>query len=153
MARPLRGSRTQRRGEMIAAAYLRKSTSQEGVSYDEKSIQFQKDHVAAFAATRGWDLREEYIFADDGVSGAEFSARPGFVRLMASLKPRPPFGVLIMYDESRLGRELYEVGYALKQIVTAGVQVWLSKDGGQQTLDNPTDKIMVSLVNYASEMK
>jgi len=93
------------------------------------------------------------VFIDDGVSGAEFARRPGFVQLMASLKPRAPFDVLIMYDESRLGREQIEVGYALQQIVTAGVQVWFSKDAQQRLLHTPTDKIMLSLESFASEVQ
>ena len=48
-----------------------------------------------------------------------------------------------------LGRE--QIGYALKQIFTAGAAVCCSKDGHQLTLDSPTDTIMMSLVNFASE--
>jgi DNA invertase Pin-like site-specific DNA recombinase len=40
---------------------------------------------------------------DDGVSGAEFVNRPGFMRLMNSLKSKPIFGILVS-EESRLGR-------------------------------------------------
>jgi hypothetical protein len=35
---------------------------------------------------------------------------------MNALKPRPSFQVLIMSEESRLGREQIEVAYALKQL-------------------------------------
>jgi hypothetical protein len=35
-------------------------------------------------------VADELVFMDDAVSGAEFATRPGFVALMASLKPRPP---------------------------------------------------------------
>lgn len=106
---------------------------------DNKSVKFQRDHVKAFAAKRGWLLPDEFIFEDDGKSRAEFARRPGYVRLMASLKPQPPFGILIMYDETRLGREQIEVGYALKQIVQAGIEVWFSKDERRRTLDTPVD--------------
>jgi hypothetical protein len=54
------------------------------------------------------DRRQAFIFVDDGLSGAEFENRPGFVRLMASLGPKkqaPPFHVLILSRESRLDRE------------------------------------------------
>jgi hypothetical protein len=34
------------------------------------------------------------------------------------------FQVLIMSEESRLGREQIETAYALKQITDAGAQVW-----------------------------
>jgi DNA invertase Pin-like site-specific DNA recombinase len=46
--------------------------------------------------------------------------RPGFIRLMNALKPRPPFQVLIMSEESRLGREQIQTAYALQQITDAG---------------------------------
>jgi hypothetical protein len=42
---------------------------------------------------------------------------------MNALKPRPPFQVLIVSDESRLGREAMEIAYSLKQIITSGVRV------------------------------
>jgi DNA invertase Pin-like site-specific DNA recombinase len=58
---------------------------------------------------------------DDGISGAEFTNRPGFVRLMNTLKPGcPPFNVLIMSKVSRLGREQIETAYAMKQLPIAG---------------------------------
>jgi len=44
--------------------------------------------------------------------------------LPTSLKPetgRPPFRVLVMSEETRLGREAIETALALKQLVTAGV--------------------------------
>lgn len=62
------------------------------------------------------------VFVDDRISGAEFSTRPGFLRLMNALKPKPAFQVLVMSEESRLGREQLEVGYALKQIIQAGAR-------------------------------
>lgn len=109
---------------MIAAIYARKSTEQNGVVYEVKSVTRHIEHARAYAERRGWTVPEKYVFVDDGISGAEFSNRPGFVRLMAALKPRAPFQALIMSEESRLGREQIEVSYALKQIVTAGVRVF-----------------------------
>jgi hypothetical protein len=46
---------------------------------------------------------------------------------MNALKPRPPFQVLIMSEESRLGREAIETAYALKQIVARGRAVWMAQ--------------------------
>jgi DNA invertase Pin-like site-specific DNA recombinase len=87
-----------------------------------------------------------------GSPGAEFIKRPAFLRLMNSLKPRPPFNVLIMSEETRLGREAIETAYALKQIVTAGVRVFFYLENRERTLDSPTDKIMLSLATFADEM-
>ena len=36
--------------------------------------------------------------------------------MMNSLKPRAPFQVLVMSEESRLGRKAIETAYALKQL-------------------------------------
>ena len=49
---------------------------------------------AAYAARKGWTVADEHVYVDDGISGAEFANRPGFLRLMNALKPRPPFQVL-----------------------------------------------------------
>jgi hypothetical protein len=38
---------------------------------------------------RGWIVADEHVYVDDGISGAEFANRPGFLRLMNVLKPRP----------------------------------------------------------------
>src|SRR4051812_40235937 len=101
---------------MIAAIYARKSTEQL-VSDDQKSITRQVEHAGAYATRKGWTVDGAYVFVDDGISGAEFTKRPGFLRLMNALKPRPPFQVLVMSEESRLGRESIETAYALKQLV------------------------------------
>ena len=93
---------------MIAAIYARKSTEQTGVIEEEKSVTRQIKHAKAYAASKGWSVSEDHIFVDDGISGAEFVKRPGFLRLMNALKPRPTFHILIMSEESRLGRESIE---------------------------------------------
>lgn len=137
---------------MIAAIYARKST-QDGAADEEKSVTRQIEHARAYAEARGWIAPEEFVFVDDGISGAEFAARPGFLRLMNSLKPKPPFQVLVMSEESRLGRETIEVSYALKQLVTAGVRVFLYLADTERTLDNPMEKVMLALQTMADEME
>ncbi len=138
---------------MIGAIYARKSTEQTGVSDEEKSVARQIEHAKAYALKKGWTVPEELIFVDDGISGAEFVKRPGFIRLMNALKPRPAFQVLIMSEESRLGRESIETSYALKQIMDAGVRVFFYLEDRERTLDNAMDKVMLSLANFASEME
>src|SRR5262245_43189887 len=108
---------------MICALYARKSTEQNGVADEAKSVTRQIEHAKAFAAKKGWMVADEHVYVDDGISGAEFARRPGFLRLMNALKPRPPFQVLVMSEESRVGREAIEVAYALKQLTQSGVRV------------------------------
>jgi DNA invertase Pin-like site-specific DNA recombinase len=138
---------------MIAAIYARKSTDQSGVADEAKSVRRQIDHSRDYAQRKGWTVDESLIFVDDGISGAEFANRPGFVRLMTALKPRPQFQVLIMSEESRLGREAIETAYALKQLITAGVRVFFYLEDRERTLDSPTDKILLSLTAYADELE
>jgi DNA invertase Pin-like site-specific DNA recombinase len=138
---------------MMTAIYARKSTEQHGLADEQKSVTRQIEHARAYAIRKGWTVNDGGIFVDDGISGAEFAARPGFVRLMNALKPRPAFQVLVMSEESRLGREAIETAYALKQLVQAGVRVFFYMEDRERTLDSPTDKIMLSLTAYADELE
>ena len=136
---------------MKAAIYARKSTDQHGVATDQKSVTRQVEHARAYARRKGWHPDDGHVFVDDNVSGAEFANRPGFVRLMNALKPKPPFQVLIMSEESRLGRESIETAYSLKQLVQAGVRIFFYMEDRERTLDSPTDKVMLSLTAYADD--
>jgi len=137
---------------MIAAIYSRKSNEQASIE-EERSVQRQIDHAQEYAGKKGWIVQDEFIYADDGVSGAEFIKRPGFVRLMTALKPKPPFQVLIMSEESRLGREQIETSYALKQILDAGVRVFFYLEDRERVLESAPDKIMLTISNFAAEIE
>jgi site-specific DNA recombinase len=138
---------------MICAIYARKSTEQTGVADEQRSVARQIEHARQYAARKGWTVSDEHVHADDGVSGAEFAARPGFVRLMNALKPRPPFQVLIMSEVSRLGREQIETAYALKQLSTAGVRCFGYLDDCELVMESATDKFLLSAVNFAAELE
>lgn len=138
---------------MLAAIYARKSTEQSGMNAEEKSVSRQIEHAKAYALAKGWRVADEQVYSDDGISGAEFVKRPGFIRLMNALKPRPPFQVLVMSEESRLGREQIETAYALKQIMDAGVRVFFYLEDRERTLDSALDKVMLSLTSFSAEME
>ena len=138
---------------MIAAIYARKSTDQSDVSEKQKSVERQIEHARGYAVSKGWTVADDCVFIDDGVSGAEFARRPGFLRLMNALKPRPRFQVLVMAEESRLGREAIETAYALKQIITAGVRVFFYLENRERTLETPTDKLLMSVTAFADELE
>jgi DNA invertase Pin-like site-specific DNA recombinase len=38
-----------------------------------------------YATRKGWIVADEHVYVDDGISGAEFANRPGFLRLMNAL--------------------------------------------------------------------
>ena len=137
---------------MIAAIYARKSTDQ-NLPDAEKSVTRQVEHATAYATGKGWTVGPAYIYVDDGISGAEFAKRPGLVRLINALTPRPPFEVLVMSEESRLGREQIETAYLLKQLITAGVRVFYYLEDRERTLDSPTEKLLLSVATFADEME
>ena len=66
---------------MIAATYARKSTEQTGIADDQRSVARQIDHARQYAARKGWTVTDAYVYVDDGISGAEFANRPGFLAL------------------------------------------------------------------------
>jgi site-specific DNA recombinase len=119
MSTPAELAKGGERDIMIATIYARKGTDQ-SVADEEKSVTRQVERATAYAQRKGWTVAPEHVYQDDGISSAEFVKRPGFLRLMNALKPRPPFQVLVMSEESRLGREAIEVAYALKQFAQAG---------------------------------
>ncbi len=140
-------------GLLTAAIYARKSTEQTGVADEAKSVTRQIEHARAYATTKGWTVGEEYMYIDDGISGAEFAKRSGLMALIAALRPRPPFQVLVMSEEARLGREQIETPYILKQLITAGVRVFYYLEDRERTLDSPTEKLLLSVSAFADEME
>jgi site-specific DNA recombinase len=137
---------------VIAAIYARKSHDQ-NVAEEAKSTTRQIEHAQAYAARHGWTVDAAHIYEDDGISGAEFANRPGFVRLMNALKPRAPFAALILSESSRLGREQFETGYALKQLSQAGVQCFSYLDDREIALDTATEKFMMSAATFGAELE
>ena len=122
---------------MIAAIYARKSTDQNGVA-GRGEVRHPPDRACeGLRGDEGLDRGTTDVYSDDGISGAEFVEAPRFPRLMNALKPQPPFQVLIMCEESRLGREQIETAYALKQIITAGVRVFFYLEDRERTLESP----------------
>jgi site-specific DNA recombinase len=140
---------------MIAAIYARRSNDQRDRDDADKSVAHQVRRARDYIESKGWSLDEHSLFVDDGISGAEFSKRPGLVRLLRALepKPRPPFDVLVLMDESRIGRETIETAFVLKQIVQAGVRVFFYLDDRERTLDTPMEKVMLSLTAFGDELK
>jgi site-specific DNA recombinase len=139
---------------MVAAVYARKSTEQAGFDDEAKSVARQVEHARAFAESKGWTVADAHVYVDDGVSGAIFGeGRPGLMRLLNALQPRPAFDVLVMSEDSRLGREMHQTAHLFGEITRAGVRVWSYLDGRERKLDNAIDKMMMSLSAFASELE
>ena len=136
-----------------AAVYARKSTEQTGVSDELRSVARQVEQARTYAKANGWLVDDAHIFVDDGISGAEFAARPGLSRLLLALKPQSLFQILIVSEESRLGRETIETAYMLKQLITAGVRVFSYLENRERTINTPIEKAMLSLQTMSDELE
>ena len=88
---------------MIAAIYARKSTAQDDVAEDAKSVTRQVEGARAFIAAKGWTLDESHVYTDDGVSGALFANRAEFQRMMRDAAAGA-FEAVVFYDLDRFGR-------------------------------------------------
>jgi site-specific DNA recombinase len=108
---------------MIAAVYARKSTDDSDRHAEARSTARQIASATAYAATKGWTVDPRYIFTDENTSGAEWKHRPGFNALLAALTPRSPFGVVIVSELSRIGRDSVRTPAAVMQIEDAGVEI------------------------------
>jgi site-specific DNA recombinase len=135
---------------VIAASYARKSTDQTGVADDAKSVTRQTEGGTAFIESKPWSLGP--VFQDDGISGAEFERRPGFVAMMDAARAGG-FQVLVISEESRLGRSTDMVPYVLAKLDEAGVEVWCYREARRIQLTTPVEKFMVSATSFAADME
>ena len=115
-----------------------------------RSVARQVERSREYAARKGWHLRDDLIFVDDGISGFEFERRPGLQKLLGAVEAKA-FDVLIMSEPSRLGREQTETNSLLKRFYDAGIEVWYYLDDRQARLDNATGKLIEGLHSYVSE--
>jgi site-specific DNA recombinase len=136
----------------VCAVYSRKSNDQAGVADEDRSVARQVEHAKLYAARKGWAVLDECVFVDDGASGADFS-RPGLVRLLATLAPRPAFSVLIVSEGSRLGREAIESAFVLKRLSQAGVRVWEYLTDREIAVDTPQAKLLAAVLGITDEIE
>ena len=122
---------------MIRAAIYARKSNEQSVSDDAKSVTRQRELARAFAEKQGWPVVAE--FEDDGISGGEFLSRDGLNRLLVACRQKPRLvDVLIVMDESRLGREQIETAYLVKKITEeAGVRIFRYVDGQERSATRP----------------
>ena len=89
---------------MSLAIYVRVSTQRQAQA---QTIEQQLERLRAHIQSQGWDLTSEYIFRDDGYSGASLN-RPGLDRLRDAVRAAEVDRVLIT-DPDRLARVLVPV--------------------------------------------
>src|SRR5262245_1140696 len=135
----------------IGAILVRKSTLQEDRSEVARSVPRQIEGGRAYRERVGYIVPEEYVFVDEGLSGAEFARRPGLQRLLAMLEPTPPFRALIISELSRLGRDPYDTPHYIKRILKAAVRIFTYLDNEEITLHSLADKLKLTVSSIIAD--
>jgi DNA invertase Pin-like site-specific DNA recombinase len=130
---------------MRCAIYARKSTDNQ-----ELSTQIQVQEAKAYIERKGWTLAKDHIYIDDAVSRAEFAKRDGLIRLLNNASE---FQVLVVRDETRLGGEMYRTGALIQDLLDSDVRIFFYYSDEEITLDNSTQKIIMAVRNFASELE
>lgn len=94
------------------------------VSIDDRTVSLDAQETGA----REWAARNghavTHVYRDDGVSGAEWTHRPGVKRLEAEALTKPrPFDVVVVRDLDRLGRDSVRLPLLLSDLRDARIQV------------------------------
>ena len=111
-------------GERITALYCRLSVDDRAEG-DSNSIINQKEILARYAKEHGFG--NTVFFVDDGVSGTLFS-RPGLNAMLAEVNA-DRVAVVITKDQSRIGRDVLEVGLLKRQFEEHSVRFIAAADG------------------------
>jgi site-specific DNA recombinase len=133
---------------MIAGVYARKSNEQ-NVADDAKSVTRQVERAREFAAKKGWRFSDDLVFADDAVSGAEFKNRPAFNRMMEMVKGKHSLGVLIVSEQSRLGRDTIRTLSAIQALTDAGVKIWSYLEDREISLEDEMGEVEQFMKSWA----
>lgn len=89
----------------IGAAYIRVSDERQ----DEYSPDSQLKKIREFASKEGYQIPDEYVFYDDGISGKSTKKRDDFNRMIAIAKEKThPFDRIYVWKFSRFARNQEE---------------------------------------------
>jgi len=133
---------------MRVALYARVSTQRQAQQQNvEQQLERLRAHLAAHAAQDGWEVHEEHVFRDDGVSGATLR-RPGLDRLRDVVAARALDLVLVTAPD-RLARNYVRQMVLLEELERGGCQVaFLDRPMGQDPHDHLLLQIRGAVAEY-----
>ncbi|MFH1466558.1 MAG: recombinase family protein [Pseudomonadota bacterium] len=120
------------------AIYARVSTVNKG-----QDVGLQLDELRQVAAQRGWQLAEDRIYVDDGVSGAK-ETRPALDRMMADAQAGR-FDLVAVWKLDRLGRSVQHVLGLLDQFGSQGIEFVSIRDPGLDTT-TPAGRLFTAII-------
>jgi site-specific DNA recombinase len=117
-----------------AAIYARVSSARQK---DQQTIQSQTAALLQHAATQGLEVPAEWVFEDDGYSGATL-VRPALERLR-DLVCQVPVEVVLCYAPDRLARRYAYQALLVEEFARAGTEVCFLNG---PTGDRPEDALL-----------
>ena len=115
------------------AIYARYSSDLQRESSIEDQVRKCKEH----AARQGWTVLDEYIRADEAISGASLAGRAGLQSLIKGAKQIPrPFDCILVDDTSRLARNLPDALRCMELLQYHGVAVVAVSQGIDTSQEN-----------------
>jgi site-specific DNA recombinase len=134
----------------IAGAYARKSTDEGDKAADAKSVPRQIERAREFAKVRGWRFDDGLVFSDDGISGGEFRNRPGLNKLLETVKAKHhKLNVLIVSEQSRLGRDTIRTLALIQVLGDADVKIWSYLENKELSLDDEMAEVEQFMKSWA----
>jgi site-specific DNA recombinase len=126
-----------------AAIYARVSSARQK---EQETIRSQTAALRTHAARLGLDVPEQWVFEDDGYSGASL-VRPALERLR-DLVCQVPVDVLLVYAPDRLARKYAYQALLIEELSRAGTSVVFVK--GPRS-DSPEDALLVQFQGMIAE--
>ncbi len=120
-----------------AAAYIRVSTDMQ----TEYSPDSQLRMIHDYAKKNDLVVFEEFIFADEGISGRQAKKRPQFQKMLHAAKQKK-FEVILIYNTSRFARNHEESVVYRAMLKREGIEVISIT---QPNIDEKTDLLMNAL--------
>ena len=127
----------------VAAVYARVSSERQR---DEETIASQTAALKEFAATLGLEVPAEWVFEDEGFSGATL-VRPSLEKLR-DLVAQVPVDVVLVYAPDRLARKYAYQALLIEELSRAGTAVRFLKGPKANT---PEDELLLQFQGMIAE--
>ncbi|MFL5705292.1 MAG: recombinase family protein [Ktedonobacteraceae bacterium] len=128
---------------MRVAVYVRVSTQRQAQA---QTIEHQLDRLQEYSQSQGWPWKEEFIFRDDGYSGASLR-RPGLDRLREQVR-QAAFDRVVLTEPSRLARNYVHQMLLLEEFERGGCHVEFVDHPMSQ---NPHDQLLLQIRGAVAE--
>jgi DNA invertase Pin-like site-specific DNA recombinase len=126
---------------------LRRSTS----DGQENSLDVQRATCRRFGESLGIAFSATKEFDDDGVAGDDFAARVGLRQLLAEAQPGD---IVVCNDHSRLGRDMLECAFLVRQLCKEKrARLFYASAGKEVTVNNATEEFMVVAQGYGAQQE